>query len=190
VALLKINLLPPKIKAARTQRLVIMVVAAVAIGAASIPLSFLYFKWMSVNSLKAQAEKIKKDSSEYSGVIEKVMELEGKEASLAKKLDSIDKLVGHQSMWLKLLETLSMCQSEAGDLWLTSIRSKALQGADAGKSEITVEGNAFSVASIVVFQELIQKSEMKLETIKQDLPPSTVGDQSVVKFTFTYKVKG
>jgi len=190
MALLKINLLPPKIKAARTQQMIIMIVAAVAIGAASIPLSFLYIKWMSVNSLKAQEEKIKKDSAEYAGVIEKVMELEGKEGALAKKLDSIDKLVARQWMWIKLLETFSACQAEAGDLWLTSIQSKALQGADAGKTEILLEGNAFSVASIVVFQDLVRKSEMKLEITKQELPPSKVEGQSVVKFTFTYKVKG
>jgi len=190
MALLTINLLPPKIKAARTQQLIVMIVAAVVIGLASIPVSFYVIKWKSVISLKSQAERIKKDSAEYGGVIEKVMELEAKEASLASKLDSIDKLVARQWMWIKLLETFSACQSEAGDLWLTAIRSKALLGADTGKSEITVEGHAFSVASIVVFQDLIRKSEMKLELIRQDLPPAKIGDVSVVKFMFTYKVKG
>jgi len=190
MALLTINLLPPKIKAARTQSLIITIVVAVAVGLAAIPLSFLYFKWISVNSLKGQAEKIKKESAEYSGVIDKVMELETKEAALTKKLDSIDKLVARQWMWIKLLETFSACQAEAGDLWLTAIRCKALIGADAGKTEIMVEGNAFSVASIVVFQDLIRKSDMRFEIVRQDLPPSKVGDQSVVKFTFTYRVKG
>ena len=190
MALLTINLLPPKIRAARTQQLIITIVAVVAIGLASIPASFLYIKWMSVSSLKAQAEKVKKESADYGGVIEKVMELEAKESSLARKLDSIDKLVGRQNMWIKLLETFSACQTEAGDLWLTGIRSKAMMGADAGKNEVTVEGIAFSVASIVVFQDLIRKSELKIEVIKQDLPPTKVGDQSAVKFNFTYKVKG
>jgi len=189
MALLTINLLPPKIKAARTQKMIITVVAVVAIGLASIPLSFLYFKWITVNSLKAQAEKIKKESADYSGVIEKVVELEGKEAVLAKKLDSIDKLINRQWMWIKLLEAFSTSQVEAGDLWLTGIRSKTLMGADAGKMEVTLEGVAFSVASIVVFQDLIRKSEMKMEVVSQDLPPSKVNDQAVVKFKLVYRVK-
>lgn len=189
MALLKINLLPPKIKAARTQQLIITIVVAVAVGLASIPLSFLYIKWMSVNSLKGQAEVLKKESAEFSGVIEKVMELEAKEAALAKKLDSIDKLVARQSMWIRLLETLSACQVGAGDLWLTAIRSKAMTGADTGKIEVIVDGSAFSVASIVAFQDLVRKSDMKLEIVKQDLPPGSVGGQAVVSFSLTYKVK-
>jgi len=190
MALLTINLLPPKIRAARVQSTIITIVAVVAIVIASIPISFLYIKWMAVSSLRSRAEVLKKESASYSGVIEKVMELETKEADLAKKLDSIDKLVARQELWIKMLETFSTCQAEAGDLWLTSIRSKVLVGVDAGKTEITIEGNAFSVASIVVFQDLIRKGDLKMEITKQDLPPSKVGEQAVVKFTLTYKVKG
>lgn len=191
MALLTLNLLPPRIKAQRTQRMIMTIAVMIGIGLMSIPITVYYFKWLAVASLKSDLEKVKKEAVEYAGVIDQVKELETKEKALAQKLVSIDKLVARQNVWIKLLETISNCQYQVGDIWLTSLKSKVMVGPDAGKTEITLEGQAYSIDSLVNFQGLIGKSDTPVEFTKNLVSPMNTGtsNQTVVKFTTVMKVK-
>ena len=173
------------------QAMVITIVIVVVAGLAMIPLSVYFQKRMSVVSLNSQVARLEKESGEYSELIKRVDEVKGKETILAKKLSTIDRLVGGQKAWIRILETLSACQAGAGDIWFTDIKTKVLLAPDAGKIELNLEGNAYSVASIVDFQELMRKSDLNLEVKKISMQPNTAGDnQQVVKFQISYKVKG
>jgi len=191
MALLTINLIPPRVRAERAKRMFIVVAVAVGLGLLAIPLAVLYFKWMSVSLLKGKYRALEAESKNYAGIIEKVVELENKETALVKKLDAIDGLVSRQWIWIKLLETISQCQSQVGDIWFTSLKSKTLAGADAGKTELTLEGNAFSIAAVVDFQNMVLKSGLGVEFTKTNMQSAQVGtgNQTAVKFMTVLKFK-
>lgn len=191
MAMLKINLLPPRIKAARQKRM--MMLAGVAIGASllTIPAGLWYVRFMQVRSLQAQAKQLDRDSAEFSGVIEKVSALEQQESLLAKKLEVLDKLTSRQSAWIHILEAVSTAQASARDLWLQSTVSHQLEAApDTGKTELVITGSAFSVASFEAFVQAFQKTELKPEVYRQTLSHAvSPAGQSVVVFAVSFKFK-
>ena len=189
--MLKVNLLPPRVKAARVKQLMMLAVVAVTGVLLTIPAGFWYLRFARVRSLQAEVKRLDAAAGEYAGIIEKVTALETQEAALAKKLEVLDKLIARQASWIHILEALSFSQAQAKDLWLTSFSSKTITAApDAGKTEITIVGMAFSVASMDDFIRTFQHSDFSPDLEK---PPSVQGmgveGQNVIQFTAVFKFK-
>ncbi len=191
MAILKINLLPPRIKQARMQRLMILGGVIAAAVLLTIPAGLWYERWIVAASLRSQIRAIDAESATYAGIIDKVTLLEAQEAVLAKRLDVLDKLLGRQGTWIRVLESLSFAQAHAHDLWLTSVNSKALSlGADAGKVEIALVGSAFSAASIDEFMRTLSKADLNgLEMGLVNMTVGAAGGQQILNFNFTVRFK-
>lgn len=189
--MLKINLLPPRIKAARIKRLMILGAVAGAAVLLTIPAGFWYVKFAQVRVLQAKIKALDREAAEYAGIIEKVTELETQEAALAKKLEVLDKLLARQAGWIKVLEALSLSQSRARDLWLQQFTSRALTAApDTGKTELTLNGYAYSIASVDDFVRAFQKSDLEPElTAAPTIRSAAQEGESVISFTVVFKFK-
>jgi hypothetical protein len=189
MAILKINLLPPRIKKARIQRMVIAGAMVVGLLLLAIPIGVWYVRFVTAASLKAQIRSKQAEANEYAEVIKKNNQLKDQEAVLAVKLVVLDKLVVRQSLWIKVLEAVSFSQTRSRDLWLTSLISKQMVGADAGKIEITLVGMAFSAASIDEFMRSLKKSDFNPDVKVPDWIPALIGDQKVVRFVMTFSFR-
>lgn len=189
--MIKVNLLPPRIKAERAKRM--MIIAAVTAGAVilTIPAGVAYLKWLKSSSLTAEIKKIDAEAASYADTIAKVEALEKREVAVAKKLDVLNKLLARQSTWIRVLESLSTAQAQARDLWLESISTKLLQAApDTGKTEMVVMGFAYSVGSIDEFVRAFVKSEFAPEVSRQRMDfVLKEGGERVVQFNYTFKFK-
>lgn len=189
--ILKINLLPPRIKQARTKRLMMLgAVAGVAV-LLTIPAGLWYLRWTVAAGLQAQIKAIDAESAGYAGIIDKVTLLEGQEAALATKLGVLDKVLTRQSTWIKIMESLSFAQARAHDLWLVSLASRALTlGPDAGKIELTITGQAFSAASVDDFMRTLARAELAgIEVGQATMNSAVAGNQPVLNFNFPVKFK-
>jgi Tfp pilus assembly protein PilN len=189
--ILKINLLPPRIRQARNKRLMILGGAVAAAVLLTIPAGFWYIRWTVAAGLRAQIKAIDAESVAYAGIIDKVTLLETQEGALAQKLDVLDKLIARQTTWIKILESLSFAQTHAKDLWLTTLTSKSLTlGADAGKIELTINGQAFSAASVDDFMHTLSRADLaNLEIGLPTMTASMVANQPVLQFNFAIKFK-
>ena len=186
--MIKINLLPPRIKAERAKRM--MIVAGVLAGAVilTIPAGVAYLKWLKSSSLAAEIKKIDAEAASYADTIAKVEALEKRESSAAKRLEVLNKLLSRQATWIRILETLSVAQSQARDLWLESLSSKILQAApDTGKTELQIMGVAYSVGSIDEFVRALVKSEFTPEVTRQTMTPTDLLGEGVIRFDFRFK---
>ena len=189
MSILKINLLPPRIKKARMQRMIIAGAVVVGLFLLAIPIGLWYVKFMTAAVLKAEIKAKQAEANEYTEVIKKNNQLKDQETALAAKLMVLDKLVGRQSLWIKVLEAVSFSQSRSRDLWLTMLTSKPMYGADAGKIEITLQGMAFSAASVDEFMRSLKKSDFNPDVKVPDWNPAVIGDQKVVRFIMTFSFK-
>ncbi len=190
--MVKVNLLPPRIKAARIKRMMMMTGIGVVAVLLAIPAGFWYLRYMSVLSLRAQLKVVETEAAkpEYAGVIEKVTQLEAQEAAVGKKLEVLDKLLARQSTWIKVMEALSFSQARAKDLWLVGLTSKTLLNApDTGKVELTIMGMAFSAASVDDFVSSFMKSDFSPELGNQTMQSFIVESQRVLQFTAVVKIK-
>jgi Tfp pilus assembly protein PilN len=188
----KVNLLPPRIKAERAKRMMLMAGIAVVAALLAIPAAFWYLRYMSWLSLNAQVKIVEAEAAkpEYAGIIEKVTQLEGQEASVGKKLEVLDKLLARQSAWIKVMEALSFSQARAKDLWLVGLTSKTLINApDTGKVELTITGMAFSAASVDDFVSTFMRSEFSPELGNQTMQSYFIESQRVLQFTAVVKIK-
>lgn len=189
--MLKVNLLPPRIKAARVKRLMMLAAVAGVAVFLTIPAGFWYIKFVQVRVLQEKIRVIDGEAREYAGIIEKVTQLEAQEASLAKKIEVLDKLEARQSTWIKVMEALSFSQSRAKDLWIQNFVSRPITTApDTGKTELILTGVAFSVASVDDFVQAFQKSDLAPEL--KEAPVMRGGSeegQPMVTFTATFKFK-
>jgi Tfp pilus assembly protein PilN len=191
--MIKVNLLPPRIKAARAKRLMMTAGAAAVAAVLTIPIGFWYIRYMTVLSLRGELKVVTAETAkpEYAGVIEKVTALETQEGDVAKKLEVLDKLLGRQATWIRIMEALSFSQARAKDLWLTGLTSKTLTAApDTGKVELTIQGMAFSAASVNDFVSTFLKSEFnpELGTQSMTIVPGE-GGQRVLQFVAVLKIK-
>lgn len=191
MAILKINLLPKRIKQERNRRLMILGGVVIAAVLLTIPAGVLYLRWTVASGLHKQIKLIDAESASYSGIIDKVTMLENREAILAKKLEVLDKLLQRQTTWIRILESLSFAQTRAQDLWLVTISSKSLTiGVDAGKIELAIAGQAFSAASVEDFTRILSKADLSnLEVGQVSMTTSALESQPVLNFTFTVKFK-
>ena len=191
--MLKINLLPPSGKAARAKRLIMLAVTAGVAVFLTIPAGVWYLKFSRVASLKAEIKALDKEAEAggYREIMVKVDALKVQEAALAKKLDVLDKLLVRQASWIKILEALSLSQSQSKDLWLQTFSSRPLTTApDAGKTELTLTGVAFSIASVEDFVRSFQKADF-LPELKQTpvVHSATDEGQALIQFTAVFKFK-
>jgi Tfp pilus assembly protein PilN len=189
MAILKINLLPPRVKQARMKRMLIAVGVVAGAVILSVPAGLWYLRAARLSGLRQEVVMVERESKAYASIIEKINSLESQEAVLVKKLDDLKKIVDRQPTWIKLMETLSDSQSRARDLWLISVTSRALIGQDQGKIELTITGMAFSIASVDEFVAAIRKSEFSPEAVQAEVTGSSIGDQRVVRFVATLKFK-
>lgn len=188
--MIKVNLLPPRIKAERAKRMMIVGVVVAAAVLLTIPAGFAYLRWLKASALDAEIKKIDAEAASYAETIAKVEALERREAAVAKKIDVLNKLLSRQATWIRILETLSTAQAQARDLWLTNVTSKLLQAApDTGKTELTIIGVGYSVGSIDEFVRALVRSEFTPEVTKQTMTPTNIGGEGVVQFNFTFKFK-
>lgn len=188
--MIKVNLLPPRIKAERAKRM--MVVAGIAAAAVilTIPAGVAYLKFLKKSSLASEIKKIDAEAASYADTITKVEALEKREAAVARKLDVLNKLLTRQSTWIRILETLSSAQTQARDLWLFNVSSKLLQAApDTGKTELTITGVAYSVGSIDEFVRGLVRSEFAPEVTRQSMSPVSYAGEGVWAFNFVFKFK-
>lgn len=187
---IRVNLLPPRIKKERAKRAMIAVGVAAAAIFLTLPIGFWYLRWQQKAQLEAAIKKIDAESVPFAGVIEKVNALNTREGALVKRLDVLDKLVSRQSFWIHVLESIGDAQAAARDLWLSGITSHAMVGADAGKIELTIDGYAYSIASAEEFERSITQSDLGVDA---PTPPEYHGadilGHHVIKFTVKYKVK-
>jgi Tfp pilus assembly protein PilN len=190
---LKINLLPPRVRAARAKRLMIAAAAGAAAVLLTIPAGFWYARWSSLAALRAELALVEAEARkpEYADVIKKVEELKAQEAAVAKKLEVLAKLLGRQATWIRVFEILSDSQSQARDLWLTAVQGKTLTaGKDAGKIEMTVQGMAYSVGSVGEFVEAFKRSELAPEAQGQNMTQATAEDgHRIIRFQVQFKFK-
>ncbi|MEK7474526.1 MAG: hypothetical protein AAB152_02725 [Candidatus Coatesbacteria bacterium] len=191
--MVKVNLLPPRIKAARAKRMMMTAAAAAVAVLLTIPVGFWYIRYMTVLGLRGELKVVVAEAAkpEYAGVIEKVTALETQEAAVAKKLEVLDKLLGRQATWIRVMEALSFSQGRAKDLWLTGLMSKVMVTApDTGKVELTIQGMAFSAASVNDFVTTFLKSDFSPELGTQSM---TIvlgeGGQRVLQFITVVKIK-
>jgi Tfp pilus assembly protein PilN len=192
MAMIRINLLPPRIKKAKAERLMIAIGVAVAIALLSIPISILYIRWVQVSGLKAEIKRIEKARVDegLTDIIERVEALKKQEKELADKLTALGKATKKQASWIRILETLSISQAKAQDLWFVSLRSKkVVAGIDAGKIELTLQGNAFSIGSINDLSRAMKASELGLEVSEPVIQGSALGTERVLFFTLKILVK-
>lgn len=189
--MVKVNLLPPRIKAARAKRMMITVAVAAVAVVLAIPIGFWYLRYMKVLSLRAEVKLVEAEMAkpEYAGVIEKVTALEAQEAAVAKKLEVLDELLRRQVTWIRIMEALSTSQARARDLWLTGLTSKILTAApDAGKLEITIQGKAFSAASVDEFVSTFLRSDFSPELGTQNMQSVLSEGQQVLQFITVVKI--
>ena len=189
--MLKINLLPPRVRAARQKRVMTLLGVAAGLVLLTIPVGFWYAKHLQIVSLRARVKLLDKQSAEFAGVIEKMTALESQETLLVKKLDVLDKLTARQSAWIRVLELLSSAQASARDLWLTSAISTAVTAPpeDNGKTELTISGFAFSIASVEAFVTIFSRSELGATVYKRTMTPTTMEGQPVVQFVASFRFK-
>jgi len=190
--MVKVNLLPPRIKAARAKKMMITAAVAAVAVLLTIPVGFWYIRYMQVLSLRSELKVVEAEAAkpEYAGVIEKVTQLEAQEGAVAKKLEVLDKLLARQATWIRLMEAVSFSQARARDLWLTGLLSKTLTtAADAGKVELTIQGMAFSAASVDEFLSTFQKSEFNPEVGTPSMVTVPSEGQRVFQFLAVVKIK-
>ncbi len=184
----RLNFLPPRIRQERARQVMQLTFAGIAVGVLSIPMGFWYLKWSAVSRLKAEMRQVEMDSRDYAGIIEKVRQLEAQEANIARKLTALKSLTDRQSRWIKLLEVIGFSQAAAQDLWLTSLKSKEEQaGAGNTKIVVTVQGMAFSLASVHEFLRALSESDLGIEFGKTLLNSTTVAGETVLTFTTELK---
>ena len=88
------------------------------------------------------------------------------------------------------METLSASQAKAQDLWFVSLRSRnVVAGPDAGKLELTVQGNAFSIGSIYDLSRAMKDSDLGIEVKDPLIQNSFLGTDRVIFFTIRILVK-
>ncbi len=187
--IVKVNLLPPRVKQARAQRLLITSGVAAGLLILSVPLGWWYLRWSTVNDLNTELRQVKAEAVGYESVIKRNEELKVQEAALEKNLKMIDKLVASQSRWIHVMEMLSSAQARARDLWLTSVSGSVLKGKDQGKIGLTVGGMTFSVASLDEFIQALRKSDLKPEVEPGFTLRAGAAGQSAFRFTATLKFK-
>ena len=193
MALLKLDLLPPRIKQARAKQMMIVSGVVAGLLILSVPAGLWYVKWSTLRNMNAEFKRIETEmkSPEFKGVLAQVAQLEADETAVAKKLAVIDKLVKRQSTWIGVLEALSIGQARAHDLWLTGVSSRELKKSeDKGKIELTIRGMAFSIGSVAEFMDSIRASDFDPEIIQdQRLNPSSFKGQPVIGFVTKLKIK-
>jgi len=189
MAILKINLLPPRIKKARIQRMIVAGAAIVGLVLLAIPVGLWYVRWMTALSLKAQIKAKETESKEYAEVIKRNNELKDDEKALAVKLQVLDRMVSKQSMWIRVLEAISFSQAHSGDLWLVQMTSKIVKTGPEPGLEITLRGYAFSAASVDEFVRSLKKSDIDPVVVTPDWNPDVVGEWKVVRFTLIFTMK-
>lgn len=197
MAILKLDLLPPRIKQARAKQL--MVVSGVVAGVLilSMPVGLWYMKWSKVSSMKKELKQVEMAmvSPEFKDVLEQVAVLEADEAAVAKKLGVIDTLVGRQATWIKVLEALSTAQARAKSLWLTDVKSKvSTKKEDEGKVSLTIKVVAYSLASVDVFIDSMLSTsgldmELDMEKLKFRYPAGAAGRLMLPPIELSFKFK-
>lgn len=191
--MVKINLLPPRVRQARARRTMIAIGATIAVVALTVPLGLLYVRWAAVAALRQEVRRVDEESKAYAGIIDRIVDIENKEGALVKNLDVLDKLTAKQTLWIRFLESLYAAQQGAHDLWLTQVTSKALTaGVDAGKIEVTLQGTVFSAASFDVFVRALATGEMPMELSDKSPPAMTmtrIGTDPALNFTVTFRIK-
>ena len=187
----KVNLLPPRIKQAQAKRMMMTIAVAVGVGVMAMPVGWWYVRWSKLASIESELADIKQEAKKFGDVIGMNERLNNRETELAGKLENLDKMVSRQAGWIKIMEALSMGQAQATDLWLTNVTSKLHQsGKDKGKVEVTVQGRAFSIASLDEFVKTIMESELKPESAETELSQqSAVGGRTIIGFTTKMKIK-
>jgi len=189
MAMLTLNLIPPRVRKARTKQMMVSgAMGAVALILA-LPIAVLMVKYSAAGKLESRLGQVKRESASYTGIIQKVVELTAQEEALAKKLEILDKIVGTQATWIKLLEEVSACRQTVKDLWLTNITSRFLTGADAGKMEISLNGMAFSKPAVADFAKVLRQNGMFTDVDLASLAESTAGGQPAVSFVINVKFK-
>ena len=192
MSMIRINLLPPRIKKAKSERMMMIAVVAVVAVILSVPIGIIYVKWMQESGLKADIKRIEEARVKegLTDIIERVEALKKQEKELADKLEVLAKVTGRQAGWIRIMETLSMSQAKAQDLWFISLRSKKVTaGPDTGKIELTLQGNAFSIGSIYDLSKAMKTSELGLEVKDPLIQGSALGNERVLFFTIKVLAK-
>lgn len=188
----KVNLLPPRIRQARAKRLLLAVAVVAGVALLSVPVGWWYVRWVALAGIESELEEVTREASKYGDVIGMNERLNTREQELVAKLKNLDRMMARQAGWIRILEALSIGQAQATDLWLTNLDSKLHQaGKDKGKVELTVQGKAFSIASVDEFVKVIVESELKPEAPEYEFSQqSVVGGRMVIGFTFKMKLAG
>jgi len=189
MALLTLNLIPPRVRNARTRQLIVSAGVGIVVLVLALPVGVLVLKYSAAGRIEARLSQVKSESAAYVSIIQKVVELTAQEEVLAKKLEIVDKIVRTQATWIKLLEGISACQQAVEDLWLTGMGSRVLTGSDAGKMEISLVGTAFSKPAVADFAKVLRQNEMFTEVELISLADAVIGGQPAVSFVVTVKFK-
>lgn len=189
MAQLILNLIPPRVRKARARQMMVSAAVGVVVIVLALPIAVLILKYSTAGKLESRLGQVRNESSGYAGIIQKVVELTAQEEVLAKRLEILDKIVGTQATWIRLLEGVSVCQQAVQDLWLTSVGSRVLSGSDAGKMEISLAGTAFSKPAVADFAKALRQNEMFGEVELVSLADAVVAGQATVSFLVTVKFK-
>jgi len=190
--MIRINLLPPRIKKAKAERMMMIAVGVAALVVLSIPIGILYVRWVQESGLKAEIARIEKAKivEQLTDTIARVEALNRQEKELADKIKALGKITSRQAEWIRIMETLSASQAKAQDLWFVSLRSRnVVAGPDAGKLELTVQGNAFSIGSIYDLSRAMKDSDLGIEVKDPLIQNSFLGTDRVIFFTIRILVK-
>ncbi len=187
--MIRLNLLPAKVRLAELLRLAVLGGVVVYLGA----VGFLGWRFALAKQDLAQVNrKIAKVDAELKPlekIAEEVKKLTDEQTEQSVKRSKLEELAKRQAYWVRALDTVPDLL-QGGQVWLTSLDQLDSKG---GIRRIVLEGNAQSVEAWADFYDNLesqnQVTELKIEGEPSIWPSSALGVRKWYHFKVSFQLK-
>ncbi|HDQ26544.1 MAG TPA: hypothetical protein ENN43_07360 [bacterium] len=177
--MIEINLLPERFKKAKKMQAVILAAGFAAILVIAGLIGFAMMKQQEIAKIQKEIRMIDAESATMQDKIEEVRRFRALEETYNKKKSIVDKLLGEQSLWTKIIDDLGALVLP--DMWLNSIVQERER--DEGVV-VKTQGAAMSKEVVADFIKRLERTDSIMDLTAAQISDVAGGQADAVQVSF------